>query len=222
MVQFIESELVLLKKEIDEMWKLVYNQLDRAGEAVMTLDNELARQILVHERRVNAMELKIDSDVEDTIELYNPTGIDLRFVLAVMKINSNLERLGDFAEGMARFVIHCKEPAWDNGLIESLRLEEMIQQVLAMLELANKALMEENLEAATAIFGKDFLIDEINGAATTTLADYIKKHPDSAETCLTLMNLCRKLERSGDHITNIAEEIVFFMDAKVLKHSEKK
>ena len=98
MVKFIESELVLLKKEIDEMWTLVYNQLDRAGEAVLTLDKELAQQVMVRERRVNAFELKIDSDVEDIIALYNPVAIDLRFVLAMLKINTNLERLGDFAD----------------------------------------------------------------------------------------------------------------------------
>ena len=107
MVKFIESELILLKKEIDEMWTLVYNQLDRAGEAVLTLDKELAQQVMVRERRVNAFELKIDSDVEDIIALYNPVAIDLRFVLAMLKINTNLERLGDFAEGIARFVLRC-------------------------------------------------------------------------------------------------------------------
>ena len=107
MVKFIESELILLKKEIDEMWTLVYNQLDRAGEAVLTLDKELAQQVMVRERRVNAFELKIDSDVEDIIALYNPVAIDLRFVLAMLKINTNLERLGDFAVGIARFVLRC-------------------------------------------------------------------------------------------------------------------
>ena len=70
MVKFIESELILLKKEVDEMWTLVYNQLDRAGEAVMTLDKELAQQVMVRERRVNAFELKIDSDIEDIIVKY--------------------------------------------------------------------------------------------------------------------------------------------------------
>ena len=137
MVKFIESELVLLKKEIEEMWILVYNQLDRAGEAVLTLDKELAQQVMVRERRVNAFELKIDSDVEDIIALYNPVAIDLRFVLAMLKINSNLERLGDFAEGIARFVIRCKEPALDAELIARLRLTEMQAEVLSMLELAS-------------------------------------------------------------------------------------
>ena len=131
MVKFIESELVLLKKEIDEMWTLVYNQLDRAGDAVLTLDRELAQQVLVRERRVNAFELKIDSDVEDIIALYNPVAIDLRFVLAMLKINTNLERLGDFAEGIARFALNCHEPALDTELVKQLRLEEMIAQVLS-------------------------------------------------------------------------------------------
>ena len=113
MVKFIESELELLKKEVGEMWTLVYNQLDRAGEAVLTFDRELAGQVKVRERRVNAFELKIDSDIEDVIALYNPVGIDLRFVLAMLKINSNLERLGDFAEGIVRFVLESEEPALD-------------------------------------------------------------------------------------------------------------
>ena len=103
MVKFIESELVLLKKEVDEMWTLVYNQLERAADAVLTSDRELAQQVCVCERRVNAFELKIDSDVEDIIALYTPVAIDLRFVLAMLKINTNLERLGDFAESVARF-----------------------------------------------------------------------------------------------------------------------
>lgn len=209
----------LAEKEIDEMWTLVYNQLDRAGEAVLTLDRELAQQVLVRERRVNAFELKIDSDVEDIIALYNPVAIDLRFVLAMLKINTNLERLGDFAEGIARFAIHCTEPAFDAELIKKLRLEEMIAEVLSMLELAKTALKEESQEQATTVFAKDNLLDEINANATSILADYMNRHPESALSCLNLVSVFRKLERSGDHITNIAEEIVFFIDAKVLKHS---
>lgn len=220
MVKFIESELILLHKEVDEMWTLVYNQLDRAGEAVLTLDKELARQVIVRERRVNASELKIDSDVESGC-LYNPVAIDLRFVLAMLKINTNLERLGDFAEGIARFVLKCEEPVLDAELLKRLRLEEMLGEVLSMLELAKRALNEESIELATAVFSKDNLLDEINAEATTVLAGYIKEHPESVLSCLNLVSVFRKLERSGDHITNIAEEIVFFMDAKVLKHSGK-
>ena len=222
MVKFIESELVLLKKEIDEMWTLVYNQLDRAGEAVLTLDKELAQQVMVRERRVNAFELKIDSDVEDIIALYNPVAIDLRFVLAMLKINTNLERLGDFAEGIARFVIRSKEPVLDAELLNRLRLAEMQAEVLSMLELAKRALNEESIELAAGVFAKDNLLDEINAGATGIIADYITEHPEAVHTGVDLVSVFRKLERAGDHITNIAEEIVFFIDAKVLKHRGKR
>lgn len=74
---------------------------------------------------------------------------------------------------------------------------------------------------ATSVFAKDNLLDEINAGATSVLAGYMKEHPESMLSCLNLVSVFRKLERSGDHITNIAEEIVFFIDAKVLKHSGK-
>ncbi|WP_321424021.1 phosphate signaling complex protein PhoU [uncultured Bacteroides sp.] len=221
MVKFIESELGQLKKEVDEMWTLVYNQLDRASEAVLTLNKELAQQVIVREKRVNAFELKIDSDVEDIIALYNPVAVDLRFVLAMLKINTDLERLGDFAEGIARFVIKCNEPALDPELLKELRLEEIFIQVLSMLETAKQALNDESLELATSVFAKDNLVDEINGEVSGKLVDYISKNPDSLLLCLNLVSVFRKLERSGDHINNLAEEIVFYIDAKVLKHQGK-
>ena len=90
-----------------------------------------------------------------------------------------------------------------------------------MLELAKRALNEESLELATAVFAKDNLLDDINANVTEILAGYISKHPENIHSCLDLVGVFRKLERSGDHITNIAEEIVFFIDAKVLKHSGK-
>lgn len=221
MVKFIESELVSLKKEVNEMWTLVYNQLDRAGEAVLTFSRDQARQVIVREKRVNAFELKIDSDVEDTIALYNPVAIDLRFVLAIFKINSDLERLGDFAEGIARFVVRSEETALDSDLLRDLRIEEMLRQVLNMLEMTKNALNEENLELALEVFNKDNLLDGINAEAPAVLTKYLETHSDSFQTCLELGTVIRKLERAGYHITNIAEEFVFFIDAKVLKHSDK-
>ena len=84
-----------------------------------------------------------------------------------------------------------------------------------------RLLLEENQELATSVFAKDDLVDEINAEATQVLAEYIQSHPESALFCLHLASVFRKLERAGDHIKNMAEEIVFFIDAKVLKHSGK-
>jgi phosphate transport system protein len=222
MVQKVEAELEQLRKETLEMWTLVYNQMQQAGDAVLTLDKELAKQVILRERRVNAFELKIDSDVEDMIALYNPVAVQLRFTLATLKINSNLERIGDFADGIAHFVLDFEGPALDPDLVRELRLTEMINRVQAMLQTLFDALDKESTDMAVRVFDMDKLVDEINHESHPILAEYIKKNPESnALDALQLAGIFRKLERVGDHCTNMAEEIVFYLDAKVLKHQGK-
>ena len=222
MVQKVEAELDALKKETIEMWTLVYNQVQRAGEAVLTLDKDQARQIIMRERRVNAFELKIDSDVEDMIALYNPVAVQLRFVLAVLKINTNLERIGDFAEGLARFVLDFSGPALDPELVRKLRLAEMIDQVKEMLQTLFDALDKENVGIATKVLEMDQKVDDINQAILPILTEFILESPETnASDALQMVSIFRKLERIGDHCTNMAEEIVFYLDAKVLKHQGK-
>lgn len=222
MVLKVEAELEALKKETIEMWTLVYNQVQRAGEAILTLDKDQARQIIMRERRVNAFELKIDSDVEDMIALYNPVAVQLRFVLATLKINTNLERIGDFAEGLARFVLDFSGPALDPELVRKLRLAEMIDQVKGMLQTLFDAFEKENADIATKVFEMDQKVDDINHKSLSILTDYILESPENnASDALQLVSIFRKLERIGDHSTNMAEEIVFYLDAKVLKHQGK-
>jgi phosphate transport system protein len=222
MVQKVEAELEALKKETIEMWTLVYNQVQRAGEAVLTLDKDQARQIIMRERRVNAFELKIDSDVEDMIALYNPVAVQLRFVLATLKINTNLERIGDFAEGLARFVLDFNSPALDPELVRKLRLAEMIDKVKEMLQTLFDAFVKENADIATKVFEMDQKVDEINHSILPILTDYILESPENnASDALQMVSIFRKLERIGDHSTNMGEEIVFYLDAKVLKHQGK-
>jgi phosphate transport system protein len=219
MTQKVQLELDRLKKELLDMWTLVYNQLQRASEAVLTLDKDMAKEVILREKRVNALELKIDSDVEDMIALYNPVAVQLRFTLAVLKINSNLERIGDFAEGIARFVLDFKEPVLDPELVQQLRLSEMMEQVSLMLRTLYDAMEKERTDLALKVFEMDALVDKINGDSSGILKDFIVQNPEAnALDAILLSGIFRKLERLGDHCTNIAEEIIFYMDAKVLKH----
>ncbi len=220
MVKFVEAELAALKKEVNEMWTLVYDQIEQSRNAVLTLDKTVAQQIIAREKRVNSYDLKIDSDVEDFIALYNPVAIDLRFALAILHINNNLERIGDYAEGMARFVLRTQDEKLDQILLTELRLEEMFEQVLVMLSTTQKALQDENLELANSVFEKDNLLDEINTDSVHILTDYAMQHPEATRFCIELTSVFRKLERSGDHINNMAEETIFYIDAKVLKHQK--
>lgn len=127
---------------------------------------------------MNAFELKIDSDCEDIIALYAPVAIDLRFVLAMYKINTNLERLGDFAESIARFSVNLPEgEPIDPELVKIARVEEMLHELLGMISLAQEAFEKESSEIASRIFLKDNIIDEINHDSTPLIAQYIEAHP---------------------------------------------
>lgn len=220
MVKFIETELEDLRREVDQMWTLVHSQMEQARHAVLEMDRAAARQIIVRERRVDAFELKIDSDIEDFIALYTPVAVDLRFALAMLKINNDLERIGDYADGIARFVRDCGQEELDPGLVEKLRLGSMFDIVLDMLKELQESLRAESAEKAGAIVEKDDQLDSINHASGEILAEYALAHPEKTAFCIGFGSVFRKLERTGDHLTNIAEEIVFYIDAKVLKHNE--
>ena len=183
---YIEKELDDLKKEVLEMWTLVGAQLNRAGEALISLDKDLAREVSVREKRVNAFELKIDSDIEDFIALYNPVAVDLRFALAMLKINNNLERIGDYADSIARFVARNNLTEEDKQLFNVLELKEMYDQVLHMFSTTHKALENSDASLAKSVIDKDDLLDSLNQKALDKLAEYAKNNPSAIRFCLEI------------------------------------
>ncbi|MEW6468216.1 MAG: phosphate signaling complex protein PhoU [Bacteroidota bacterium] len=217
----LDTELQLLKSEMISMWNLVILQLRKTREALLNFDRDLAREIVLNEKRVNAYELKIDRDCENIFALFNPVAVDLRFVLAVLKINNNLERTGDIAEGIAKFIINARAP-FDQKLLESTRVLQMHEEANSILEEVEKAFEAENTALARSIFKRDEFLDEINLAANEIVAGYIRSNPDNAEQGLHILSTIRKLERVGDQSKNIAEEIIFYVEAKVLKHKGEK
>jgi phosphate transport system protein len=216
----IDTELFKLKNSLQEMWLLVDKQITKAQIALLQYDKSIAREILSREKMVNALELKIDSECENFIARNNPVAIDLRLALAYLKINSNLERIGDFAEGIAEFVLRNMSEKLPDDFANRLRIEEMFNEVAEMFTLAKESLHDENSEKAEKIFGLDNLVDEINHASTKIISQEIQNNPQKAEEYLYLQAVIRKLERMGDRCNNIAEEIVFYLDAKVLKHNK--
>jgi phosphate transport system protein len=215
----LENELQHLKDNLIEMWTLVKNQLSKAKEALINDDKDLAREVISVEKRVNSFELSIDQVCEHTIALYNPVAIDLRLVLAILKINNNLERQGDFAKGIAQFVIYFDAP-FDKELLEVSRIVEMFDENMIMLVELIDAFKNENGTIARKIFKRDELLDEINDKTTAVVASYIRSNMENTEQALQVLSMIRKLERTGDHSKNIAEEIIFYTEAKVLKHKK--
>lgn len=222
MVKFVENELQTIKQEVNDMWELVQKQFENARAAVLSGDRNLAAVVIGREKRVNSFELRIDSDIEDFMALYNPVAIDLRFSLAMLNITSNLERLGDYAEGIARFVVRNEMDAQAKELVSQMGLLKMYDMVLDMLSTVFKALKDHDIEAAKSVFGRDDAIDDINRDSLDRLTEYATAYPQSVRLCLEVSALFRKLERAGDHINNLAEQTVYYIDAEVLKHSGNK
>jgi phosphate transport system protein len=215
-----EKELAAIKDEVSQMWRLVLSQLEKTKQAVLTNDVELAREVISREKRVNLLELKIDSDCENYIALYNPVAVDLRLVLSLFKICGTLERIADFAEGITRCIIEESAEWFSDELKEILRVETMFSTVIEMLSDAYAALESENTKLSGKILAKDNCVDEIYRNAVYVLAEAIKTNAIAADCGLKTMIAIRKIERIGDHCSNIVEEIVFYIDAKVLKHSK--
>ena len=217
----LDEELVHLKSELTDMWQMVISQLHKTREALLEFDKDIAREVVAAEKRVNSLELKIDRDCENIFALFNPVAVDLRTVLAVLKINNNLERSGDIAEGIAKYIIFAESP-FDPELLEATQILRMYDETNAILEDSLKSFETEDTRLARSIFKRDEIVDEINNAAHDAVTAYIKKHPDKVEEALYIISMIRKMERVGDHCKNIAEEIIFNIEAKVLKHKSKK
>ena len=216
----LDIELQQLKSETMKMWLLVNLQLAKGKESLLKLDKDLAREVILSERRVNAYELKLDRDCENIFALFNPVAVDLRFVLAVLKINNNLERTGDIVEGIAKFVLNV-DSNFDTKLLEITRVVEMYAAANSMMEGVLEAFDKEDTSLARKVFQQDELLDDINMKANSLIADYIRSHPDNIDATLYLLSIIRKLERVGDQAKNMAEEIIFYIEAKVLKHRSK-
>lgn len=220
-ITHLDTELDRLKNQIEEMGLLVQNQLKKSMLAITRLDKNIAREVIFQERRVNAEELKIDRDCENIMALFNPVAIDLRLVFATFKINSHLERIGDNAKGIARYAVEMEQP-YDATLLENLRILKMYEVADSMITDNLNAFSKSDALVARNVFSKDVLMDEINKSSDEVIAGYLKYHPEEIINSLHLASVIHKLERIGDLNKNIAEEIIFFVEANVLKHVKEK
>lgn len=213
----LESELKKLREDTEAMWNLVISQLEKTHTALTEFDKGLCREVIATEKRVNSMELALDRNCEHLFALHTPVAIDLRFVLAVLKINNNLERLGDIAEGICKYLL-SEEQAYDRQLLAATQLDEMFVKALSIVEDTLTAFQGEDTKLAGTIFQKDEELDVINNLANQRVTEYIGQRPDNTGQALNALSMIRRLERVGDQSKNMAEEIIFYLEAKVLRH----
>lgn len=216
----LHEQLNQLREDLSDMAFLVQSQLSKSVLSLLEKDEDLANEVLHNEKRVNAFELKIDKDCENIFALLTPLAHDMRLVFATLKINADLERIGDYAEGIARLVLMGKKQ-FDKNLIEKIELSEMYEIAAAMLRDVIVAYSENDSRLARTVFSTDLQVNKIDHDAISIIAEYCKAGNENIEQALHLLSIIHRIERVGDHVTNIAEEIIFFKEARVLKHGNK-
>jgi len=210
-----------LNKTVLEMLNLCISQIEKASDAFLIHDTDLAEEVMNSENRVNALDLKIENDCEKFLALYNPVAIDLRFIMSTLKINFDLERIGDHAYGISKYIID-EDKKINPHLFKLLKFDLLYDTMTSMFENITNAYENNDVKSARKVFKQDKVLDKINANSFDIIETEIKKNNNEINQLLLLFAVIKKIERVGDLIKNIAEEIIFYLDAEVLKHKKKK
>lgn len=217
----LDIELQSLKDNLLEMMDLVKSQLVKCKASLEDHNDELAEEVVEKEKRVNALELTIDKDCENILALHNPVATDLRFVLSTLKICADLESIGDITKGLAKVSrSHIRKN--HRSLLDKFRILKMLEVSISMLQDMREAVQKEDAQFVVKVAEKDKVLNEINKEAAKVASDLIKEHVEKVDLILKLFTITRKLERVGDFIKNIGVELVFHIEARVLKHHKLK
>lgn len=217
----LQNELTQLKHAIADMVLLAGHQLEKSKQAYLNMDQMTAQEIIHTEKRLNGMELAINRECENILALYNPVATDLRMVISMLRVNSDIERIGDYADSIADYVVDLQESISEDAL-KATRLAEMFDHAIEMVKTIHKAIELEDTGLARKVFLMDAELNTINKNASRVINEFVLRDPQSIRPMLFHFSTIRKLERVGDHIKNIAEEMIFFKEAEVLKHRKNK
>lgn len=204
-----------------DMLTMCIRQFDKATEAFLNHDSDLAEEVIYKESRINALDIKIEKDCERFIALFNPVAVDLRFIMAILKINGELERIADHAYAMSKYVVDSDEGIPEH-LFEAVNYQIMIDTISVMFDHIIDAYENDNVKAARKVFKLDKILDKVNDNSFKIIEQEIKKDINVTAKALKLMSVIKKTERVGDLIKNIAEEIIFYLEVEILKHRKKK
>lgn len=210
-----QQSLDELKERLLVMAGLVEQAIQRATEAYSSRDERLCELVLLSEPAINRMEREIDGLALDLLAMEQPMAVDLRFILAVIRINADLERVGDQAVNIAGRVLELGQQANVDLPVDIPRLAQLAG---AMVRKALQAFIEGDAEMAENVLKLDDQVDEMNRDAFSSLGGLIKEKPELATQALNALIISRNLERVGDHATNIAEDVIFWVRGADVRH----
>lgn len=220
-MELIKTKLDLLEGRLLEMVTLVQSQVTKSKEALLDNDENLADEVIVADEEVDGMEKKINQNCEEILALYNPVAIDLRLILAAIRISLNLERMGDHAEGVCHAVKETKDETAPKYL-GAFKLEEMFDTASIMLDDIALAMKNKDIQLAKTIHKKDKFLNKAYRKSVKIAAKLIKEDVKETKTILQLLSIVRKVERMGDLSKNMSEEIIYHLSGKFPKRKPKR
>jgi phosphate transport system protein len=218
-VRRFEEELEELKNRLLEMSGLVESAVYRSIQALVNQDRELAQEVLKNEKRINQMEIEIDDAATSLLALQQPMAIDLRFLTAAIKINNDLERMGDLAVNIVERVHSLMKKPPVKPLID---IPHMATLTESMVRKSLDAFVKKDPKLARAVLSSDDAVDSLRDSTYQELVRTMERDPNVVPQCVDLMFVARNLERIADHATNIAEDVLFLVHGVDVRHHAQK
>lgn len=211
-IETLMKQLISLSTKVEENVKLSLLCLEEKN-----LD--LARKVIREDEVIDQREIDIEEECLKILALHQPVAIDLRYLVAVMKINNDLERIGDLAQDIAQHA--CTIINQDTLQPPPVSLDEIYDRVQAMLKKSLDSIIKLDVKTSFDILKADDEVDRMHYRLTEQVQEQMKKNPDDVDTLLQYIYIIRQLERIADHATNIAEDIIYLIEGKIVRHGNK-
>ena len=219
MAHYLEQELEHIKAKILEMADCAIEAVGRSIESLSNGDMNGAQRVIDGDNRLDRLEVDIDDECIKVLVTKQPAAVDLRFVLAMLKINTDLERIGDLATNIAKETINFGGKPLVKPLVDIPRMAEIGTE---MIKESFNAMLEKDVEKAKRVILRDREIDDLNIQIFRELFSFMAESPRSISQSLGLIMIAKALERIGDHATNIAERVIYYIEGVDIRGLEKR
>lgn len=217
MTRHFEREIDRLKKKVLTLSAMVEDSVYQAVKAIETRDVVLGERVRDMDREIDNMEVEVEEECLKILALHQPVAIDLRFIVAVLKLNNDLERIGDLAVNIAR---RAKSLSVLEGPAPLLDFSGMAEKVKVMVRNCLEALVNLDADMARKVCAADDEIDALNRIMYEKISQSIAVQPKQSSTYLQLYAVSRNLERIADHATNIAEDVLYMIQGEIVRHGK--
>ncbi len=216
MATHFEQELENIKVKLFKMADYAIEAIARSVDALKRSDVELAKNVIVHDNALDALEKEIDEDCIRILVTKQPAAVDLRFVLITLKSNTDLERIGDLSSNIAKECIRLGGAPLMKALVD---IPAMSSIAMGMIKDVMSSIAEKNAERAREVIRRDDQIDQLNIQVYRELFSYMIENPSTISRAFSLIMVSKSLERIGDHITNIAERAIYYIEGVDIRHA---